>query len=717
MEPTKLPSMEPSKLPTMVPSPKPSGVPIPAPTPRPTAHPSITPIPTTRFLGVEGKASAATVFTGYSSAAEFDENAQTAFKLAAAASMSYVESSSMINITDVSMLSSRRRTLLRERHLLATTGSLKVSFFLSGAVPHITSVTEFSSMIKEQIKDAFNSTDGSSFYQRFVYFAAIYNVSLANITYDVAATANYLESISVTVSGTGVSTGFPSPLPTAAPSLMPSPAPTTTPAPTVSAMPTADLGLVDDDLSAASMGIGIAIGVLFSNGIGLSVYLYMKKREKALRKKAMQSRHQFKFTDDDNFVLSNQIFEEKKPRKGAKASSSGTEETKEDPNASGDARFFDRLKPYKAFRAGQSITTPGGTNKTVGGGDGLSMAKLAGLSLDTGEPITEGDEKDDEEGESRSNRSGLPPPPPQIRRTAAAGGYPGGEEVAQQSMQRALPLPPIDLRRVVDSSSPPRSRSSSPQRSLQRSPQRSPQRSAAAAAAMAAEEDGVVASLPVAGSALLGSAEADLTSPETAAATETSEVSSISASPAQRPRDMVAPAMPPPPGLSRFGSGPGRSLPPPRRVNAANMDNSVSTVGGGTTVGTEQSQAVRTIRGRERRTPGVASSGPRGPGSRLRGPPPREPPPSVAAQKLPVVQAAPSGEAQVPAALSVPAPAPVGIPGVPRRAVSAQKRNPSSWIEERRIDINGDGDPLTRSEFEERYGDSTAEWDSSPVKR
>ena len=67
----------------------------------------------------------------------------------------------------------------------------------------------------------------------------------------------------------------------------------------------------------------------------------------------------------------------------------------------------------------------------------------------------------------------------------------------------------------------------------------------------------MVASLPVAGSALLGSAEADLTSPETAAATETSEVSSISASPAQRPRDMVAPAMPPPPGLSRFGSGPG----------------------------------------------------------------------------------------------------------------------------------------------------------------
>merc|ERR1711988_74394 len=523
---------------------------------------------------------------------------------------------------------------------------------------------------------------------------------MGNITYDVSATSRELTSIGLRVKSSGISTGHPSPLPTAKPTLVPSSFPTTSPQPTISAVPTIGSGVDEEDINAASVVMGIGIGLLFAIGVGLSIYLYMKKKEKHMKAKVLRSRHNNKFTDDNQFVFSNENFEEKKPKKVMLEQNQeqyGEEETKEEP---GFARLgaIDRLKPFNIFRPGRITTTPGGTKKTVGGGDFTSMATLGGVSLSDGKAIINEDDSDTEGEREQSNairnnakilgRSGLPPPPPGIRRST---------EATVRSNRAAISLTQAS-RQTSDS--------------------------------LEVKEDDdknhPMSATDVVSTQVTESSERIIITDTTGdQSPDTSMVSSITASPSRKlPRGMMAPAMPPPPGLSRG---------PSSRSPFAAADSALSSVAerSRSTIGT--SSQIRIIRGGERNPPGVG--GPRGPRSlpsvSIKGPqgargPRGYPLPSATAAEdggVPSTAVQNAAEANLtdPAVLSSEtgvSPSTVSKSGSTKGTRSSiRKKDDGSWIAERRIDINGDGDPLTKEEFLARYGGSTTEWESSPIKR
>jgi hypothetical protein len=380
----------------------------------------------------------------------------------------------------------------------------------------------------------------------------------------------------------------------------------------------------------------------------------MKKREKKLKAKAVQSRHKFKFTDDEDFVMSNTIFERQKP-KALRRHTSGDEETKEDATLS----IVDNRKPHNAFQIGRSITTPGGSSKTVGAGDFLSMAALGGVLLDTAaKPQANGDDSIETVHNVTAKPIGLPPPPNHIRR--------GVVTTAEKAPRPLSLLPKLPAEVYLDMDIP---------------------------IVEADREDPV----PLLDSHTAEGNMAVVASSDSSSSsfTEASLISKAAARQGIMPRDMLPPRAPPPPSkyLGRVDE---------LQHNSAN----------------DPILTARTILGGEGRNALRITAGLRGPGLRLTST--RETDLALSVARFPT-DVRPSTRALKDAGLSslelsLERFAEVPPPNKTSTQV-LRKRDPSSWIEERRIDINGDGDPLTKVEFEARYGGSTMEWESSPIKR
>jgi hypothetical protein len=288
------------------------------------------------------------------------------------------------------------------------------------------------------------------------------------------------------------------------------------------------------------------------------------------------------------------------------------------------------------------------------------MAALGGVLLGTANKTQANDDDSSQTvHKSAAKLVGLPPPPHHIRRGGAATAVKAPRPLPRQALPAAEVY--LDMNMPASSHAAVEGNHEDPVPLLN---------------SHSAEESGVV-----------------IASSDVSSFAETSFISKSASRQAIMPRDMLPPSAPPPQSEILRVDGPQRNF-----SDAPILKN-------------------RTTRGKGRNITRI-TAGLRGPGSRFTHTRETELPwrtvarlPTDTRSSAMVEDAGISsleGSLEKYAEFSPPSQMPTQAP---------RKRDPSSWIEERRIDINGDGDPLTKVEFKVRYGGSIAEWESSPIKR
>lgn len=176
---------------------------------------------------------------GFASPKDFSESHKTAFKSSLVQTSSYITSTTQLKNVNASRA---RRRLLSDAITVSFTLELILEHYNFSSTGNTSSASGFAgslvTSVSGHINSALNSTS-TSFLSTFLSFAKAQNVSVGNVTVDVAASKQLVSALSETITlQTVIITSLPTSGPTSRPTLVRSSAPTMAPA---SIIPSASL--------------------------------------------------------------------------------------------------------------------------------------------------------------------------------------------------------------------------------------------------------------------------------------------------------------------------------------------------------------------------------------------------------------------------------------------------------------------------------------------